>query len=112
MKNAIIIGRLDERNNLINFYAEDRQESVYIFSRKYKKCLFNYFRNGVSVRHLFSFTKTHHNDIIIKIMMQLRTHIRFIEKEYGVEILVKRGENRKQKNYRMSDMTWEQLEIA
>lgn len=112
MKNVKIIGTLNERSNLIDFFAEDEQESVYIFSRKYRTNLFNYFRKGISTRKLYDFTKTHRSSVVINTMLQLRTHLRFIEKEYGVAILEKRGENKKPKYNRRLETLWELQEIA
>ena len=82
---------------VLDFFAEDEQERVYIFSRKYRTNLFNYFRKGISTRNLYDFTKTRRSSVVINTILQLRTHLRFIEKEYGVEILEKRGENKKPK---------------
>lgn len=112
MKNVKIIGTLNERSNLIDFFAEDEQESVYIFSRKYRTNLFNYFRKGISTRKLYDFTKTRRSSVVINTILQLRTHLRFIEKEYGVEILEKRGENKKPKYNRRQETLWELQEIA
>lgn len=112
MKNVKIIGTLNERSNLIDFFAEDEQESVYIFSRKYRTNLFNYFRKGISTRKLYDFTKTHRSSVVINTMLQLRTHLRFIEKEYGVAILEQRGENKKPKYNRRQETLWELQEIA
>lgn len=112
MKNVKIIGTLNERCNLIDFYAEDGQERVYIFSRKYRTNLFNYFRKGISTRNLYDFTKTRRSSVVINTMLQLRTHLRYIEKEYGVAILEKRGENKKPKYNRRQETFWELQEIA
>lgn len=112
MKNAKIFGTLNDRNNLIDFYAEDGQEKVYIFSRKYRHSLYDFFRNGISTRNLFDFTKTHRNDVVINTILQLRTHLRYIEKEYGVVIFEKRGDNKKPKFNLRNEMLWEMQEIA
>lgn len=86
MKDARIIGKLNIEHNCIDFYANAGNEEIYIFTRKYKKSLYSYFCNGVPMRDLFDYSKVRRNKAATKTLDQLRTYLRFVEKEYSVKL--------------------------
>lgn len=85
--NTYIIGCYNEDNGLISFYAEQNGRRYYIFSRRYKQTLHEYFRNGVAVRTLFSDSRAKRNAAIMNVLEQLKTHLRYAEKEYDIFML-------------------------
>lgn len=87
MKNTIIICNANSSSETLDFFSECGGERHYIFTRKYRKSLYNYFRNGVSIYKLFDYSKTHGNEIIIHTISQLKSALRYLEKEYGVQVL-------------------------
>ena len=92
--NTYIIGYYNEDNRQISFYAEQNGRSYYIFTRRYKQALHEYFRNGVAVRDLFSDSRAKRNVAIVNVLEQLRTHLRYAEKEYDISMLNERKRSR------------------
>lgn len=85
--NAIITGKFNPRSETLDFYAECNGEHYYIFTRKYRISLFNYFRNGVSIYKLFDFSRAHGNEVIINTLVQLKSALKYIEKEHDIQLL-------------------------
>lgn len=115
MKQAIIKCSKDANGKHLNFYAVSGENSLFIFSRKYNNEVSRYFRNGVPVSEVFNFSKANRKPTVMNIMEQLPVYIRFVEREYGVELLRKRAVNRR--SGRISELRaaetlaeWEQLE--
>ncbi|MGN0682048.1 MAG: hypothetical protein ACI4WS_08170 [Oscillospiraceae bacterium] len=115
MKQAIIKCSKDANGKHLNFYAVSGESSLFIFSRKYNNEVSRYFRNGVPVSEVFNFSKANRKPAVMNIMEQLPVYIRFVEREYGVELLRKRAVNRR--SGRISELRaaetlaeWEQLE--
>lgn len=103
MKNIIITCRINPTYMALDFYTECKGESYYIFTRKYRKSLFNYFKNGISIHRLFELKKAHGNDIIINTINQLKGALRYLEKENDVQIFNTRHDSslsyRRRKEY-------------
>lgn len=92
--NTYIIGSYNENNDLISFYAVQNGTSYYIFSRRYRQALHEYFRNGVAVRDLFSDSRAKRNAAIMNVLDQLKTHLRYAEKEYDISLMDERRRSR------------------
>ena len=115
MKRAIIKCSKDAKGNHLNFYAVTGEQSLFIFSRKYNNEVSCYFKNGVPVSEVFNISKVYRRPAVRNIMEQLPVYIRFVEREYGVELLRKRSFNHR--SGRISELRaaetlaeWEQLE--
>ena len=115
MKRAIIKCSKDAKGNHLNFYAVTGKQSLFIFSRKYNNEVSCYFKNGVPVSEVFNISKVYRRPAVRNIIEQLPVHIRFVEREYGVELLRKRSFNHR--SGRISELRaaetlaeWEQLE--
>lgn len=78
----------------LDFYMESKGGSYYIFTRKYRRTLFNYFKNGVSIHTVFELKRAHGNDIVINTICQLKSALRYIEKENEIQIFDTRCENK------------------
>ena len=103
MKNTTIKCRIDSKSGNLDFYAECSGESRYIFTRKFRKTLFGYFKNGVSVYKLFELGRAHGNEVVINTTLQLREALKYLEKEYGIQIFDNRRDSsisyRRRKEY-------------
>ena len=85
--NTYIIGNYNRNNNQIEFYAVQNGSRYYIFSRKYKQSLYEYFKNGIAMRNLFSDSRAKRNISIANILEQLRSHLKYVEKENDIILM-------------------------
>lgn len=102
MNNTMIISRLNTTNSL-DFYAVKDEQSFYIFTRKFRPQLYNHFKNGVSLYRLFDFSRANGSEIVYNTLEQLRVHLRYIEKEYGIKIFKEKKNTRKYKDRNFVD---------
>ena len=86
MNNKKIKAIHNERSGLLDFYAEDNRESYYIFSRKFRTPLYNYFKAGVPMNKLFDFSKTNRDQIIADTIDHMRSFLKYIEKENDIQL--------------------------
>lgn len=78
----------------ISFFVESGRESHYLFSQSFNQELFNFFKNGVSLDKPINHSLANRNKSILKAIDKLPSHIRYIEKEYGLTILHKTARKR------------------
>ena len=73
-----------------SFYLEAHGERHYLFSQNFRRSVKNYFgRGGVHVDAALDFSRSGHSTSVIHTMRKLPSYIRYIEKEYGIEVLRK-----------------------
>lgn len=70
-----------------NFYIEANGETHFLFSQSYKTGVRDYFGRGVSIDEAMNFKKANGNTAVIRTMEKLPSYIRYIEREYGMEVL-------------------------
>lgn len=72
-----------------SFFLVTDSTEYYLFSQSYRKGVQNYYGRGVRLEEATDFSRTHHDNAIMRTMSKLPMYIRYIEKEYDVEILEK-----------------------
>lgn len=70
-----------------SFYVHSNDGDFFLFSQNYRKGVQIYFGKGVHLDEAYNFSKSNHDNAIIKTMNKLPMYIRYVEKEYGIAIL-------------------------
>lgn len=70
-----------------SFYLEADGETHYLFSQRYKRGVKEYFGSGVHIDAAMDFSRARHDASILRTMQKLPSYIKYIEKEYGIEVL-------------------------
>ena len=78
------------------FYLEAYGETHYLFTQSFKRGVKNYFGKGVTIDGAFDYSRAKHNTAVFHTMRKLPSYIKYVEKEYGIEVL--RQTIRKNKN--------------
>jgi hypothetical protein len=82
------------------FYVEAQGETHLLFSQNYRHGVNEYFSIGVSVDRALDFSRAKGNTAIERTMRKLPSYIRYIEREYDLEILRKTAKsNAKRSKY-------------
>lgn len=71
------------------FYLEACGETHYLFSQNYRRGVKKYFGQGVHIDAAMDFSRAHNNTAILNTMRKLLSYIKYIEKEYCIEVLRK-----------------------
>ena len=79
-----------------SFFLVTTSEEYYLFSQNYRKGVQSYFGQGVRLDEAINFSRTHHDNAVMRTMEKLPMYIKYVEKEYGIEVL----EQTKKKNKR------------
>ena len=78
-----------------SFYLVTGGEEYFLFSQNYRKGVQEYFSRGVYLDDSMKFAKTKNDSAIIRTMTKLPMYIRYIEKEYEIEVYEQtKGRNR------------------
>ena len=72
-----------------SFYISIGKDRYYLFSQPYRKGVDDYFRRGVVIDHAIKYSKAHNDAAIRRTMQKLPGHIKYIEKEYDIQVLEK-----------------------
>ena len=64
-------------------------EIHYLFSQNYRRGVNNYFQNGVRINNAIDFSRAKGDRAIIRTMEKLPSYIKYIEREYEIEVLRK-----------------------
>lgn len=83
-----------------SFYLKVGKDQFYLFSQAYRRGVDNYYGKGVYINQALMHSKAHNDSAIIRTMDRIPVYIRFIEKEYGIEVM-KRTKIRNYKNYQI-----------
>lgn len=86
MKSAKIYCRTIDKG-VQAFYLEVGNDSFYMFSQPYRKSVKEYYRNGVVLGDSFKCSRACGDTAVTRTMSKIPKHIRYIEKEYEIEIL-------------------------
>ena len=70
-----------------SFYIEASGENHFLFSQDYRRGVNEYFRDGVRLDDALKFSRAKGDNAIKRTMEKLPSYIKYIEREYDLEIL-------------------------
>ena len=70
-----------------SFYVSVDGETLFLFSQNYHSGVRHYFRGPISVTRAIDFSCAKGNKALLRTMEKLPAYIRYVEREYGVEVL-------------------------
>ena len=76
------------------FYMVNEGETYYLFSQDYRRGVQVFYHRGVRLDESLDYSKAHRDAAIERTMSKIPMYIKYIEKEYGIEVL----ERTKKKN--------------
>lgn len=79
MKNRIII---NSGADVLNFYLVNQYGTYYLFTQRYSRGVFEYFRFGKSENEIRSFRRWEKNPRLNKTIEKLPSYIRYVMREY------------------------------
>lgn len=86
--NVIIICKSAE-GGTHNFYLVVGSVEYFLFSEGYKKSVYDYYSKGVRLKDASNYSKSKRNVALMKTMSKIPMYVRYLEKEYDLEILEK-----------------------
>ena len=87
MKTSVIFCKDSNTRGIIDFYITSENESIYMFSQKFRHSTYNYYKNGVLLKDAFNYKKAHNDKAIMNVIKRFSPSINYIEKAYSVSIL-------------------------
>lgn len=82
-----------------SFYLLVGRKEFYLFSQAYRKGVGKYYGKGVCIDKSMKYSKAHYDSAITKTMDKIPMYLRYIEKEYDIEVLEK-TKKRNAQNYK------------
>lgn len=79
-----------------SFYITANGERHFLFSQNFRRGVKEYFERGVRIDEAMNFKRANGNSAIIHTMEKLPSYIRYVEREYGMQVL--RSTARKNQN--------------
>ena len=70
-----------------SFYLEACGETHFLFSQNFRRGVKEYFGAGVHIDAAMDFSRARSNTSLLKTMSKLPSYIKYVEKEYGIEVL-------------------------
>lgn len=89
MKEMYIICKNSDTKGIITFYAENKEESYFLFQQKFRRSSYEFYKKGIRMTQAFSYKRTHRDKAIQNVIRRLPAQIAYIEKEYSISILDK-----------------------
>lgn len=83
-----------------SFYLTTGNASYFLFSQHFRCGVNRYFSDGVRLDEAMDFSRAKGDSAIIRTMEKLPSHIRYIEREYDIEILRKTAQRNAAYRYR------------
>ena len=80
------------------FYIAIGGDDYFLFRQNFRKGVHSYFSNGVSLDQAMKYSKIHNDSALERTISKFPMYIKYVEKEYGVEIL-EQTKRRNSKNY-------------
>ena len=74
-------------NAIHAFYMINEGEKYYLFSQDYRKGVQDFYHKGVRLAESLDYSKAHKDTAIERTMSKIPMYIKYIEKEYGIEVL-------------------------
>lgn len=69
------------------FYMLNEGEIYYLFSQDYRKGVQDFYHKGVRLDESMDYSKAHKDTAIERTMSKIPMYIKYIEKEFGIEVL-------------------------
>lgn len=73
----------------LDFYLNNKEEHIYLFSQRYKQALYNRFAKPITVEKALSL-KSANSKCVRNVAERLRTYKNFVKKEFGIAMLSER----------------------
>ena len=70
-----------------SFFMLFGRQKYYLFCQNYRKGVQEYYSKGVSLNESINFSRSHNDSAVIRTMSKLPMYIKYIEKEFGIEVL-------------------------
>ena len=70
-----------------SFFIHANGETHFLFSQNFRRGVKDYFERGVRIDEAINFKRANGNSAIIHTMEKLPSYIRYVEREYGMEVL-------------------------
>lgn len=96
------------------FYAVVGGSEYFLFTQDFRKTLKDYFSNGVNVDKTGNYSSAH-SVVVRRVLDKLPSYLRYVEKEFGVDIYEKTKEQktpRKVKAYKRQSFRWQDYAFA
>ena len=78
-----------KKQGMHSFFMLQGKQKYYLFCQNYRKGVQEYFCKGVSLNESIDYSKAHNDSAIMRTMSKLPMYIKYIEKEYGIEVFEK-----------------------
>lgn len=83
-----------------SFYLIVGTEEFFLFSQAYRKGVEEYYGRGVRIDESMKYSRAHNDSAITRTMDKIPMYVKYIEKEYAIEVL-EQTKKRSSQNYRM-----------
>ncbi len=83
-----------------SFYLTVGTEEFFLFNQAYRKGVEEYYRRGVRINESMKYSRAHNDTAIIRTMNKIPLYVKYIEKEYAIEVL-EQTKKRNSQNYRI-----------
>ena len=83
------------------FFLVVNGKEYFLFSQNYRKGVHAYYSKGVSLTQAVNYSKTHNDSALIRTMSKLPMYIKYVEKEYGIEVLERTKKKSRNIGYEM-----------
>lgn len=87
MKTTIYCKTTDKGNH--SFYLMIGNDEFFLFSQAYRKGVDEYYGRGVRIEESMKYSKAHNDSAITRMMDKIPMYVRYIEKEYDIEVFEK-----------------------
>lgn len=71
---------------VLTFYLLHEEKKYYLFTKKYRRSLKEYYVNGVTLNEALDRTKANYDTAILKTMENIPAQIKYLEKEFEIEV--------------------------
>lgn len=78
-----------------SFFLKKEDETIFLFSQTYRHGVANYYRKGVSLKEAMDHSRSHHDRALARTMTKIPMYIKYVEKEYGIEVFEQTKKKRK-----------------
>lgn len=83
---SMILSRVDVSGYHTLYLVADNKE-YYLFRQTYRRGVADYYRNGATIDDAINYSKAKFDTSVMHTMSKLLSHIRYVEKEFGLVVL-------------------------
>lgn len=83
-----------------SFYLTVNGEKYFLFSQNYRKGVHGFYSKGVLLNDAIDYSRAGRDIAIVRTMKKIRMYIKYIEKEYGIEVL---NQTKRRNRFYMND---------